>query len=277
MNCRSTTKALMLAWALGSAWSTSLSTASEALNIGSEKQLFVGPWTDDGRDAHLVESMENVTMTMNEARATGRRLVEIDKPWEENELNFMDLRLHVLKEGDLFRMWYSAFPKFPKSGQPYSRILCYADSQDGVHWHKPNLGLWEWEGSRENNIVLPNDDFGYSFTVGEGACPFKDSNAESRNEEYKMFMKIYGLKKADQRFPGGQYALCSPDGIHWKLLSEKKVNRGPSDTQFSALWDDRIGKYIGYTRMKPRAESKAQSAYYREKYGVELRVADLVE
>ena len=34
----------------------------EPLPIGSSKQLFLGPWTQDGRDGHLVASMQNVTL-----------------------------------------------------------------------------------------------------------------------------------------------------------------------------------------------------------------------
>ena len=246
--------------------------ANEPLQIGSHKQLFLGPWGDDGRDIHLVESMKNVEMTMNAAHVSGERILEIDRPWEENKFNFMDLRLHVTKEGDLFRMWYSAYPKFPSGSQPFSRILCYAESDDGIRWRKPNLGLCEWEGSRENNIIIPSDHFGWTFATAEGAAPFIDPQARNPNEKYKTFYKIRGPRKGGKRLASGQYALASPDGIRWKLLSEKRSNHGPSDTQFTTFWDDRIGKYVAYTRMKPRKESAAQLAYYKEKYGVDVRV-----
>jgi hypothetical protein len=32
----------------------------------------------------------------------------------------------------------------------------YAESADGYHWDKPKLGLFEYEGSKDNNIVWPN-------------------------------------------------------------------------------------------------------------------------
>src|SRR5438046_3429540 len=36
-------------------------------------------------------------------------------------------------------------------------VLCYATSDDGLHWQKPDLGLIEYRGSRHNNIVdLPH-------------------------------------------------------------------------------------------------------------------------
>ena len=35
--------------------------------------------------------------------------------------------------------------------------LAYAESSDGVHWEKPNLGLVEFEGSKENNLLMLYD------------------------------------------------------------------------------------------------------------------------
>jgi len=143
-----------------------LAAGDTPLKIGSDKQLFVGPWTDDGRDGHLVESMTNVEMTMNEARVTGERLMVQDRPWEGTGL--LDMRQFVLRDGDRFRMYYAALPfhfvvtDASKGKQysnlwrkPYQRILCYAESKDGLRWTKPELGLCEWNGSRKNNILLP--------------------------------------------------------------------------------------------------------------------------
>ena len=53
---------------------SSLFGAENVLQVGGEKQLFVGPWDEDGRDVHLVESMKNVTMRMNEAHVTGEKI-----------------------------------------------------------------------------------------------------------------------------------------------------------------------------------------------------------
>ncbi len=44
------------------------SAPAEPITVGGERQLFLGPWAEDGRDDYLVESMRNVTMTMNEAQ-----------------------------------------------------------------------------------------------------------------------------------------------------------------------------------------------------------------
>ena len=256
----------------------------EPLRIGSDKQLFIGPWTDDGRDAHLVESMKNIVMTMNPARATGERLVVQDKPWEGTGI--LDMRQFVFKDGDRFRMYYNALPHHFVSadpndpaknlwGRPYNRILCYAESKDGIHWTKPDLGLCEWDGSRQNNILFPNDTFEYIFSELDGPCVFLDPNAGRADEKYKMFIKISPVSgkpqksgegpipvRVTEQLPKAQYAFASPDGIHWRLMSPKRVNAGPkNDTQYSVFWDGRINKYVQYSRVWDPAPKQVE--YYR--------------
>ena len=67
----------------------------------------------------------------------------------------------MIKEEGKFRMWYLylASPGVKKR-EPgdFSRIwhhrpVAYAESRDGIHWDRPNLGLMEFRGSRNNNLV----------------------------------------------------------------------------------------------------------------------------
>ena len=269
---------------LGASFLALAGKTAEPVGIGSEKQLFIGPFDESGRDTYLVESMENVEMTMYPARATGERLMGQDKPWEGTGL--LDMRQFVLKDGDTFRMYYNALPhhfvstdpKDPRKnlwGRPYNRVLCYAESGDGLHWTKPNVGLCQWDGSRENNILFPNDDFAYVFSEMDGPCVFIDPHAKNADEKYKMFIKISPVRgkpeenddgpipvQVTEQLPKAQYAFASPDGIRWRLMSPKRVNAGPkNDTAYSVFWDDRIGKYVQYSRVSTPAP--AQVAYYR--------------
>jgi hypothetical protein len=139
--------------------------------------------------------------------------------------------------------------------------------------------LCEWEGSRENNILLPNDDFEYVFSELEGACVFVDPNPRSPDEKYKMFAKMTPLRgkpgsgqsgpipvKATKTLPKAQYAFVSPDGIRWRLLSPRKANAGShNDTQFSVFWDNSINKYVQYTRVIH--SDRAAATYYKDLYG----------
>ena len=63
----------------------------------------------------------------------------------------------VIKVGDKFRMWYlGMIQREVEKGQApgWWRPMCYAESTDGVHWTKPELGLVEFNGNKKNNICL---------------------------------------------------------------------------------------------------------------------------
>jgi len=247
----------------------------QAIPIGSHKQLFLGPWTADGRDAHLVDSMQGVTMTMNEARVTGERLLDLDRPWESagHPDTWMYPRSWVLKDGDLFRMYYGVFPRYPLA----HHFTCYAESRDGIHWEKPSLGVRTWDESKDNNIILPNDELPYRVTDAVGATVFIDPNAKNPAEKYKALVLMETSHGDGYQPPGkdlpkvrkGQYVFSSPDGIHWQLMHQGRVNPGANDTQFSVFWDDGINQYVSYTRIKREVPGLAEyyEALHRQRYG----------
>ena len=56
----------------------------------------------------------------------------------------------------VYKMLYAAYQhrsddKSPGLGGGHH--LCYAQSADGYHWQRPELGQVEWQGSRANNII----------------------------------------------------------------------------------------------------------------------------
>ena len=40
-----------------------------------------------------------------------------------------------------------------KKAPGHPELTCYAESKDGVQWIKPKLAQFEFDGSKENNIV----------------------------------------------------------------------------------------------------------------------------
>jgi len=177
-------------------------------------------------------------------------------------------------------MYYSGRPNHPRLwDEPNCRILLYAESQDGIHWTKPDLGLYEWRGTRKHNIILPNDDFSYVISEAEGAWVFIDPMAESNDERYKMLIKLtpvrdkQGKTVREPSLYKGQYAFASPDGIRWRLMSSKNINPMSSDTKFSVEWDPNVAQYVAYTRVKHLASGDDPrmnhiTRFYRDQYGL---------
>ena len=91
------------------------------------------------------------------AKYRGNPVLVADRPWEINEnAAFPGVQHHgqsVLYDADekIFKIWYNTAPW--DRPEEEIRPWCYAVSRDGYHWNKPNLGLVEYEGSKENNIV----------------------------------------------------------------------------------------------------------------------------
>ena len=106
----------------------------------------------------------------------------------------------VLRDKGMFRMWYSAWPRDWENGAN-SGLVGYAESDDGLVWRKPKLGLVDYKGKgRDNNLI---DIFGHSFTV------FIDPDAPA-DSRYRATMSI-------RRAAGyGYYTAHSADGLKWE-------------------------------------------------------------
>ena len=74
-------------------------------------------------------------------------LLKADRIWEDKAIGIDQ----VLKIGDQWNLWYVAFDHNSKNDNDC--YLCYARSKDGVHWEKPSLGIYSYNGSTDNNIL----------------------------------------------------------------------------------------------------------------------------
>ena len=102
------------------------------------------------------------------------------------------------EEEKVFKCWYDG-ACFSDEGW---LATGYAVSEDGITWHKPRLGLFEYNGSRDNNIC----------NLGVG-CVLKDTGEEDPAKRYKMMLKGPRPHKGANKLP--VRINYSPDGIHW--------------------------------------------------------------
>ena len=186
--------------------------------IGSNVELFV--------DRHRIASADGVELRMHSPRRAGAA-IRFDRPWEGPAAAYVT----VFQDEERYRMYYRGW-----AGEGLPDQTCYAESDDGVEWRRPELNLYDWEASKHNNIVWRGIG-AHNFT------PFKDSRpgvpAETR---YKAVGR--GLNPSTTL-----YAFGSPDGVRWKLLSDEPVfTDGKFDSQNLALWDPNVGKYRCYYR-----------------------------
>jgi hypothetical protein len=204
--------------------------AQEALRFGQDLQLFV--------DDYLIESLHGVSLRLHEPRPAGTAIA-FDQPWEGNVSAYVT----VFRDGEKVRMYYRGVndpaymaPSALKPGETIhpknSEVICYAESPDGITWTKPKLGIFDFRGSKANNILMAGD-------ARHNFAPFKDGNPAAPAE-------------ARYKGVGGGphlWAYQSADGIHWKKMREEPViTDGAFDSLNVAFWDERRGEYVAIYR-----------------------------
>ena len=192
-----------------------------AIELGTRRELFV--------DDFLIEHSENVRLRLHHPRPA-ERVLDFDAAWEGPFCGYVT----VIKDKGLLRMYYRGLPAAGADGSD-SEVTCYAESRDGVHWDKPNLGLFEVNGSRDNNIVLKGET-----PASHNFSPFLDTNPDAPAEE--RYKALGGTSK-------GLIAFASPDGIRWKRLQQEPVfTQGIFDSQNVAFWSESEQQYLCYFR-----------------------------
>ena len=192
----------------------------EPIDIGSRLELFV--------DEALIDELSSTTRRLHRPRMRECVLTH-DQPWEGEKCGYYT----IFEDDGRFRLYY--FARTLEDGDPGMTVRCYAESEDGVDWEKPSLGLIEYEGSRANNIVWG----------GEGASnmtPFKDPNAGPDSE---------ARYKAVGSGEEGLLGFESPDGLDWSLMETNPLftrDQGAYDSQNLAFWDPVAEEYRAYFR-----------------------------
>jgi hypothetical protein len=201
--------------------------AAQPLDIGSRLELFV--------DGYLIDAMRGLSLKLHSPQPAGTA-ISFDKPWEGNVSAYVT----VINDGNRYRMYYrgSADPRYIrrsalKPGEPeippHPEFTCYAESRDGIHWSKPSLELFKFNGSKENNILWVGPE-AHNF------APFIDGNpAAHASARYK----------AVGRRQKGLTAFQSADGLHWTRIQEAPViTDGAFDSLNVAFWDSIRNHYV---------------------------------
>ncbi|SMG23469.1 hypothetical protein SAMN05661096_01384 [Marivirga sericea] len=170
---------------------------------------------------------------------TNAPLISASNPWENGLIGYC----MVLKSDENFwQMWYESFA--PTANDDYKSYLCYATSKNGINWEKPKLGLVNFEGSSENNIILSGQE-----TNGiHGPFIYKENG---------IYHLIVNQIIVDNDSPKYSIAVAySENGVNWSKFS--KIYDGYSDTQNVLLnFNDQkklfVRKWIGEISTGERA------------------------
>ena len=196
----------------------------EIRHIGSRLELFVDDW--------LIDRMEGVRLELQTPVDAGKAF-DMTLPWEGP----MSGIPCAFRDGGKYRMFYRGARREMQSRGPLSSNICYVESTNGIKWTKPKLGLYEFQGSKDNNITYVGDGTPQWF------C-FKDENPNEPAE--RRYKAICGLTLS---YGGPWGVMTSADGIHWEWWKKEPIFVGGSlDTQNTVGWYPDRGIYRAYLR-----------------------------
>ncbi len=190
---------------------------AKAIDIGDRRQLFIDDSLLD------LDRTQNLTRRLNGPHKI-QQILKPEQPWEK--LGFV-FYCGVVDDGGTAKLYYHSYDAEKKK---HSML---ATSMDGLHWERPKLGLKAYDGSKENNL-LP--------ATSVEASVFLDPHAPPEKRYRMVFTR--GWPDPER---AGVCVASSPDGLHWGEASERCLPFIP-DSQPTAFWDERIGKYVIYLR-----------------------------
>ena len=201
---------------------TPVVTAEEPVVVGQRREIFV--------DYQLIDNLKATTLRMHHPQPA-ETVLHFDKPWEGAFCGYVTV---IDTRDGRYRMYYRGLPASGRDGSD-SEVTCYAESNDGIHWRKPNLRVYEIDGSKDNNVVLSGQT-----PASHNFSPFLDSNPDTKPEQ-----KYKALGGNDK----GLIAFVSPDGIHWiRAQKEPVFFDGVFDSQNVSFWSDAEQQYVCYFR-----------------------------
>lgn len=179
-----------------------------------------------------IRTRDGVVRVVHSARTRVLPVLVPETPWE-GERVYVYGSVYRDEQGGGYRMWYQSRPQLEgvqhRDRAPSLRgggadLVLYATSPDGVHWHRPSLGLHAFDGSADNNIV---------FNLHSPAV-LVDRFEQDSGKRYKMIGST--LK--------GYRVAHSPDGLNWTEYPENPV-LDHFDT-ITLAQHPRTGEYLAY-------------------------------
>lgn len=224
------------------------------INLGKKRELFV--------DDYIVDT-EKTTVPTVFNRPVKREIAFVhDAGWESTGTVYHNI---VKKPDGKYLMYYKSTYNGLKPDGAYAMIrrICVLESDDGIHWTRPELSITPLERFPTSNIISGEFDYYdnlYCFLDTNPDCP--------ENERYKAIYGEWGI---------GMFGYKSEDGINYKFYpadwtkyervtnfcdyppvgDEKRyptvlltANEGECyfDTLNIVYYNENTGKYIGFVR-----------------------------
>ena len=230
------------------------------INIGCEVQLFF--------DNFIIEFIQALTRRMHQpAKHPANPVVKKDRPWEITPYwRTGSMCVAFDPEENLFKSWYYCYAwdydrYFNKDGshaglnppgwlETVDIRWMYAESEDGISWHKPELDYRKIDGQK-TNICLGREDYGKGFIGSFFLDPLE-------NDPVRRFKALHLYLPPDKPNEVQTRVSYSADGRTWtsepKGVTVGDISQNVFGDEIMVLPDPPSGQYIITVREHAMAE-----------------------
>lgn len=211
------------------------------VNVG--RQLFV--------DNFLIDSTNLVKVQHYPQYCANNPVLKPDKDWENIRTYgaayaapFSDGVWYDEKERK-FKMWYMAGGG-KLSIQNYG-VTCYAESNDGISWYKPNVDI-----VKGTNIIDYN-------SIRDAAVVWLDKQEKNDSERFKMF-----VVERDSTGKWRYHYKISKDGLHWNFICSSQRITDRSTVYKNPFFDKWVFSIRHSIRVSPDKVIRGRDYYEHE-------------
>jgi hypothetical protein len=143
-----------------------------------------------------------------------------EAPWEGPGKGSLWGPLHAERDAESgrVRLWYQSFDLYPGRGQDMgTRCQSIAESEDGIRFSRPALGLTEWPGSPATNIYAVGG-------VGHSHGTIDSLPIDPAEDPAYRYKAVTWLGR-DELGYGRHGVVFSPDGLRWRAYEGNPVSR----------------------------------------------------
>lgn len=211
-------------------------------HLGAQRQLFL--------DDDIIDELSGITRRIGLVyKHAANPLIVPENEWElDHPQLWAGAVLKTAEHG--YQLWCETVPEVPESLDQlpdgwvkdiYGRrrfVFNYLNSDDGIKWNRPNLGIVDWRGSTNNNLILREYDH---------PAVAINPNEPDPNKRYRMLAMGPGKNAI--------FMLRSPDGIHWTDDGTPGPHRDFNilvrDT-FSLFYDQPSRQWVSFLKLDRR-------------------------
>ena len=214
--------------------------AGEPVHVGHERQLLM--------DWHVVDDLNNCTRTVHRpVKHPDNPVIGAKESYESDGPSSWGSILREEETG-LFRVWTTVrHPEISRDQgkQPTGYCGHYYESDDGINWRRPELGMFEFQGSKANNIFVKPS---YQDNLFVLPLPPRMHDRGRYALLYFSMLQPHEIPDPEHMHHMTTRIAFSEDGIHWNDVPENPVWVGRTDTNNCIVYNPDRDVFMMYRR-----------------------------